>query len=84
MGIPVVTSPVGFLDGIIRDGETGLILGRSAANLLEALKILLNPEERSRIAVTARQHVERRHEWSNVFRAHCSAILAMDGDTRRD
>jgi len=61
LGIPIVASDIGGARGMIRDGETGLIVPPGdAAGLENALRALLDDPERARaMAERARQEVSR-------------------------
>jgi glycosyltransferase involved in cell wall biosynthesis len=59
-GVPIVSTPVGGIPELVRDGETGLVVPpRDAAALAAAIESLLDsPELRRRLRERARAHVE--------------------------
>ncbi len=61
LGRPVIASPVGMLADLVRDGETGL-LARTESEWANAISSLLSDASlRSRLAESARRHVERNY-----------------------
>lgn len=61
LGVPVVTTAVGGLEEVVRDGETGLVVAEGDPEALaDALdRLLSEPELGARMAVEARTHIER-------------------------
>ena len=58
-GVPVVTTAVGNMPELIRDGENGLFVTRDAVDIAAKLRILRdNPELRERMGGAARASVE--------------------------
>ncbi len=79
VGLPVVVTPVGFMEGILDDGRNAIILGRPFdENLIESLQVLQKSESYCRqLGSAARQDVEGRFEWNVVFELYRTAILDM-------
>lgn len=74
-GLPVVTTPVGDIPNMVRDGETGLVVPVDVPSAMaEAVAVLLGDPGRARaLARAARQEVEQyawprvREEWAAVY-----------------
>lgn len=67
-GKPLVISSVGGMDGLVRDGETGLIF---AAGNVEALagclaRLLTDPALRARLGAAARAEAKTRFSWDAI------------------
>ena len=67
-GLPVVASRVGQVPGIVRDGETGLLVEPSdpaaQASALDALAS--DPQRRAELGRAARADAEEQHSWTRV------------------
>ena len=61
MGRPLITSGLGEMLHLVKDGETGLLFPEGDVEALAAriLELLRNPEEISRIGESARSWVEK-------------------------
>jgi len=74
-GLPVVSTAVGDLAALVRDGETGVVVppGDPGAMADAALALLERPGRAAALARRARQEAERytwthvRHEWAAVY-----------------
>jgi hypothetical protein len=69
-GVPVVTTPVGNMPQLVRDGENGFLVGRDIGAIAEKLTMLKEPALRARLGRAARitaeawdwrRHAERYH-----------------------
>jgi len=68
LGKAIVTTPIGSINEIVRDGETGILVPAGKADKLsEAIIRLLNdPSEREKIGKNARMYVESFHNWDYI------------------
>lgn len=76
-GMPVVASRVGGVPEVIRDGSEGILLNpdRLGADLAPALvRVMGNPDLRSRLGQAARARVEAEFGWDRVARDFERAI----------
>ena len=63
-GVPVITTPVGNMPELIRDGENGFLIARNVASLAERLARLRDdPELRARLGKAARATVVDAWDW---------------------
>jgi glycosyltransferase involved in cell wall biosynthesis len=76
-GVPIVTTSTGGIAGMVREGETGLIVAPDdPAAMAQAVERLLSRPDQAR-QMTRRAHDElgqytwasTRQRWSNVYRA---------------
>ncbi len=67
MGIPVITSPVGFSNEIIRDGENGFLAANAEDWYTVGRKLIKDPEKRAKVGKSARLTIEE--EYSNEILA---------------
>ena len=67
-GVPVVTTDAGGIPYVVRDGETGFLVGRGqhVDMAKAALRLLREPSLASHIADTARQECLDRYTWPAV------------------
>ena len=67
-GLPVVSTGIGDISSMVRDGETGLIVPpRDPAAMARAVTSLLENQDRAlRMARRARQEVEQHYTWPRV------------------
>jgi len=81
MGLPVVTTPVGFVEGVLAHDRDVLVLGSAGSETLAAaISQLTGSEElRARLGRHARRRVEDEFEWNSVFSRYRQAI-ATCGD----
>ncbi len=81
-GVPGVACAVGGVPDAVVDGETGVLVPRDdAAAMMRALRALLAaPDERRRLGVAARRHVERRFDLGYLVAAHHSLYTRMLGE----
>ena len=77
-GTPVVATSAGGIAAVVRDGQTGLLVGeRDVAGLAAALERLLDhPAERARLGAHARAWAVREAGWDGVARAFERAYAA--------
>jgi len=80
-GVPVVSTPVGAIGELVRDGDTGLLVppDDSAALAIAIGRILDHPDEAARLAARGRALVERDYQWSAIGRRY----LALCADIQR-
>lgn len=71
LGTPVVATPVAGIPEAVQDGRTGLLVPeRDPQALAASLARLLNaPQTRQRLALAARQHIERQFDGRRAARA---------------
>jgi glycosyltransferase involved in cell wall biosynthesis len=85
-GVPVVTTPVGSMPQLIRDGENGLFVTRDAGDIASKLRRLRDdPELHARMGAAARAAVEA-WDWrcqAPRFAAMFEAVLGARLPTRR-
>jgi glycosyltransferase involved in cell wall biosynthesis len=91
-GLPVVSTGIGDISAMVRDGETGLIVppGDPAAMAKAVGALLEDPEQALGIARRARREVEKytwsqvREEWASVYRGRAEWPRAAipDGNPR--
>lgn len=68
-GVPVISTPVGDIPNMIKNGETGFIIGHSLSSIQKAVNLVLHDESlASRIATNGRIKVKRAHSLSKVSR----------------
>lgn len=79
MGLPVVGSPGGFLEGILDHGRTGVRLSSlRPEELVAVVEELLGSEDwRRELGTAARQAVEEQHEWNRVFDRHAAELQKL-------
>lgn len=67
-GLPVVTTPVGFVKEYIKDGYNGLVFDfKNSFALQKKIDLLINNEELVKnMGVRARKKVERNFKWENT------------------
>ena len=75
-GLPLISTDVGAIGEIVRDGETGrLVTAGDLRHLVTAMReLLMSPDERERCGRQARALVERMHD-ATVNSAHLAAVL---------
>jgi glycosyltransferase involved in cell wall biosynthesis len=83
-GLPIVTTPVGNMPELIRDGENGLLITRNVDNIAAALRRLRDdPELRQRMGSAAREAVEA-WDWRHQAPRYAAMFGAMlDGQLPR-
>lgn len=66
-GLPVLSTPVGGIPELVRDGESGILVppGDPTA-LAEGIRRLADPELRSDMGRVARETIQRRHDLAHV------------------
>lgn len=66
-GLPVVVSDVGGLPEVVRDGETGIVVGREDVQALQAAlkRLVADAGLRRRMGEAGRARVERDYAWDN-------------------
>ncbi len=66
--LPIVSTPVGIASDIIKDNETGFLVGYEVGELSEKLKLLLEDEgECVRLGKNARELVKREYRWDPII-----------------
>jgi glycosyltransferase involved in cell wall biosynthesis len=66
-GLPVVTTDAGGIPYIVRDGETGLMVGRDDADALAAAALRLLDDEQLATRIARGAHAEcAKYSWANV------------------
>ncbi len=82
-GLPVVSTGVGDLAALVRDGETGLVVppGDPGAMADAAMTLLASSDRAAVLARRARQDAER-YTWAHV-RHEWAAVYAGSGDARQ-
>lgn len=78
-GLPVCASRVGGLREIVRHEHTGFLFERgNAAQLAEALKLLLkHPEKRRQMGEAGRERAVRQYQWKHIVREYYPRLLDM-------
>lgn len=79
VGLPVVSTRVGFIKGILSNAENAILIDKPyAAGLETAVRSLMTSEEtRRHIGISARHLIENHYEWSQVFDSYRAAIKGM-------
>lgn len=79
-GLPVVTTRVGFIRGVLCDSENAVVIDKPyAEGLIAAIRSLADSEQlRCKLGVAARRTIEERFEWNLVFEQYRTAILTMN------
>lgn len=82
-GLPVITTRVGFIGGVLVDGENAIVIDKPfAERLVKTIRLLADSEDlRRRLGVAARNTIETRFEWNLVFDKYRSAIRTMGLET---
>lgn len=77
IGLPVICTPVGYINGVLTNEHDVLLLGSQGAETLNEsmARLLQNTTVRERLGRAARKTVEDKHEWGQVFDSYRSAIL---------
>ncbi|MBZ0159116.1 MAG: glycosyltransferase family 4 protein [bacterium] len=80
VGLPVVATHVGFIKGVLVNGENAIVIDKPYADgLTQAIRLLAESEcLRKRLGVAARHTIKDRFEWNRVFELYRSAIKSMD------
>lgn len=78
-GLPVVATRVGFIKGVLCDGENALVIDQPYTDgLVKSIRALAESEVlRKQLGVAARQTIEIRFEWNHVFNQYRTAIKSM-------
>jgi glycosyltransferase involved in cell wall biosynthesis len=78
-GLPVITTPVGNMPGLIREGENGFFVERNVADIAERLRMLRDdPGLRLRLGRSARASVEP-WDWSRQALPYGAMFQAVLG-----
>ena len=82
VGVAVVACDVGGVPDVVVAGETGLLVARDdAAALHRAVATLLRaPDQRGRLGVAARRHVERRFDTARLVTEHLALYTRLLGE----
>lgn len=83
-GLPVITTRVGFIKGVLCDNENACIIDKPYAdNLGESIRALSDsPALRTRLGTAARQTIEERFEWNRVFEQYRFALKSINMELR--
>jgi len=83
-GLPVVATRVGFIKGILCDGENAFVIDKPYTEaLVKLIRDLATSEDlRRRLGVAARNTIETRFEWNHVFVQYRAAIKSMSLENR--
>lgn len=78
-GLPVVTTHVGFMGGILLNGENSMVIEKPYVDGLSSTIRLLAESEglRKRLGIAARRTIEDRFEWHHVFELYRSSVRSM-------
>ncbi len=78
--MPIISTNVGSIEGVINDGVNGLVLrGDFDATLLKAIHTLIADEElRMAIADQAYQDVVSKYEWTRMYELYRKELLTMN------
>jgi glycosyltransferase involved in cell wall biosynthesis len=79
MGLPVIATRVGFLDGAVLDGENGMLIDRPYAEQIKVALLQLgeSAELRSRLGRSARATIEKDFEAERVFALYRGCVRTM-------
>jgi glycosyltransferase involved in cell wall biosynthesis len=74
-GVPVIATGLGSLRRLVRDGETGLLVGDDPAEVAAAvLRLQGDAQLRARLAAAGRAEVARHYNWDRAA-AEVGAVL---------
>ncbi len=80
-GTPVVSTPVGMMNELVRDGVNGARCGFDTASLAQALERMLGDEPaRRRMGAAAREDTLR-FEYASVIRGYAEGLKRIAGVT---
>ena len=83
-GIPVISTPVGVMRELLRDGENGLRVGFNAASLAAAItRLLADPDLRARLGAAGRDSVQG-FDAATTIRAYAEGYHALIAHLRPD
>ncbi|WP_369600011.1 glycosyltransferase family 4 protein [Hahella sp. SMD15-11] len=79
-GLPVITTNVGYLKGVVISGENGFVIEKPYRRGLKCIlnKLLSSEDLRRQIGNNARRHIEDNYEWDHVFTRYRNEILGME------
>ena len=77
-GLPVITTNVGYIKGVVDNGINGFTIDEPYKNnLLVNLNALVkSKEDRARIGIGARKKIEKEYEWNYVFDLYRQEIMS--------
>jgi len=80
VGLPVVATHVGFMEGVLCNGENAFVIDKPYADgLTKAIRSLAGSEDlRKRLGVAARHTIEDRFESKRAFELYRSAVRSMN------
>jgi glycosyltransferase involved in cell wall biosynthesis len=82
LGMPVITTNVGSIAGVVRDKQNGLVLDDFSPQCLQsAINTFRSPAFAIAMAGNAFDDIEKKYEWSKVFKLYRESIL--NGNTTR-
>lgn len=79
-GTPVVSTPVGVMSSLLKDGSCGALCGFDTDSLAAALGGLLRDEERRRACGAAAAARARRFEYTSVLRGYADGLKRLAGE----
>lgn len=79
-GTPVVSTPVGVMASLLKDGACGQLCGFDSASLAGALASLLGDERRRGAAGTAAAARARQFEYASVLRRYADGLKRLAGE----
>lgn len=78
LGMPIISTSVGSIAGVIRSGENGLLINDLSLELLDMIKQLkLDSDLRERIGNDAYSDAFKLYEWNSVFNLYRQQIVTM-------
>ncbi len=81
-GTPVVTTPVGIMTELVRDGENGLFFGWDAAELAERIEAVLDDPARAAAMGTAGREAVRPFERVAMIRNYAEELHRLAAEAR--
>lgn len=84
MGLPVITTDSGFIDGVLKSDANCLVLAEPFGGSLGPAmkKVFSSPEVRKRLGENGRWLVEEKYDAAIVFEKYRSVIIALGSDLR--
>jgi len=83
MGLPVVATRVGFLGGVVSDGEDICLVEPGSPMALASVvaRLVADEDERRRIGTNAARTIARDREWNSAFARYRKMLLSMAAST---
>jgi glycosyltransferase involved in cell wall biosynthesis len=77
IGLPVIVSKVGYVQGILIDGDNSKLISTNEPKaLIEAINFFSKESNRKIIGTKARQDIIENFSWENVFTKYRKFILS--------